>query len=121
MLIDSGDADMLTVRQIEETRARHAMLREALPGDDIATRDTAPYAWLALPDAWRAHIFVEAARTRGLALAAGEDFMVGRIDRASRHIRLALGQPQTRDELATGLAIVSDLLKSGPISSSLVA
>ncbi|MDP2125137.1 MAG: hypothetical protein Q8J92_12215, partial [Parvibaculum sp.] len=81
----------------------------------------APYAWLALPDAWRAHIFVEAARARGLALAAGEDFMVGRIDRASRHVRLALGQPQTRDELATGLAIVSELLKSGPISSALVA
>lgn len=121
MLIESGDADMLTARQIEETRARHAMLCEALPDSDIATHDTAPYAWLALPDAWRAHIFAEAARARGLALAAGEDFMVGRIDRASRHVRLALGQPQTRDELATGLAIVAELLKSGPISSSLVA
>ncbi|MEQ8282413.1 MAG: PLP-dependent aminotransferase family protein [Parvibaculum sp.] len=121
MLIESGDADTLTARQMEETRARHAMLREALPDSDIATNDTAPYAWLALPDAWRAHIFVEAARARGLALAAGEDFMVGRTDRASRHVRLALGQPQTRNELATGLAIVAELLKSGPISSALVA
>lgn len=121
MLIESGDADTLSMRQIAEMRARHTMLRETLPGYDMATRDTAPYAWLALPDAWRAHIFVEAARARGLALAAGEDFMVGRIDRASRHVRLALGQPQTRDELATGLAIVSELLKSGPISSALVA
>ncbi len=121
MLIESGDADTLRRRQIEETRARHAMLREALPDGDFTNRDTAPYAWLALPDTWRAHIFVEAARARGLALASGEDFMVGRTDRASRHVRLALGQPQTRDELATGLAIVSGLLKSGPISSSLVA
>ncbi|MDO8839412.1 MAG: PLP-dependent aminotransferase family protein [Parvibaculum sp.] len=121
MLIESGDADTLTMRQIAEMRARHTMLHEALPGHDIATRDTAPYAWLALPDAWRAHAFVEAARTRGLALAAGEDFMVGRTDRASRHVRLALGQPLTRQELAIGLGIIAELLAAGPISSSLVA
>ena len=121
MLIESGDADTLTRRQIEETHARQAMLRKALPHRNVATRDTAPYAWLTLPEAWRSHAFAEAARTRGVALAAGEDFMVGPTDRASRHVRLALGQPQTRMELATGLSIVADLLASGPMSSPLVA
>lgn len=120
-LIECGAAGTLARQQRDELRARHLMLHDALPGRNISDRETAPYAWLSLPEAWRSHAFAEAARARGLALAAGEDFMVGRTDRASRHVRLALGQPQTREELATGLAIVADLLASGPISSPLVA
>lgn len=118
MLIESGDADTLTRRQMEEMRARHAMLRGALPDGNIATHNTSSYAWLALPDAWRAHAFVEAARARGIAIAAGEDFMVGRPERASRHVRLAIGQPQTRDELEKGLVAIASLLSEIPIEIS---
>ncbi|MEX0838399.1 MAG: PLP-dependent aminotransferase family protein [Parvibaculum sp.] len=118
ILIEGGDADTLTRRQMEEMRARHAMLRGALPDGNIATRNTSSYAWLALPDAWRAHAFVEAARARGIAIAAGEDFMVGRPERASRHVRLAIGQPQTRDELEKGLAAIASLMGEIPIEIS---
>ncbi len=120
-LIESGEAAALTGRLREEMHKRHEMTAEALTGHDLAAHPSSLYAWLALPDIWRAHAFVDAARMRGLAIAAGEDFMVGRTDRASRHVRLAIGQPQTRAELAAGLAIVAELLATGPISSPLVA
>jgi hypothetical protein len=40
---------------------------------------------------------------------------VGRTDRAARHVRLAIGQPQTREELARGLAIIASLLSESHI------
>ncbi|MDP2151736.1 PLP-dependent aminotransferase family protein [Parvibaculum sp.] len=120
-LIESGDAAALTGKLREEMQTRHEMTAEALTGHELAAHPASLYVWLALPDIWRAHAFVDAARARGLAIAAGEDFMVGRMDRASRHVRLAIGQPQTRAELAAGLATVAELLATGPISSPLVA
>lgn len=120
-LIESGEAAALTEYLCEEMHTRHEMTVGALAGHELAAHPASLYVWLSLPDIWRAHVFVEAARTRGLAIAAGEDFMVGRTDRASRHVRLAIGQPQTRAELAAGLAIVAELLATGPIASPLVA
>lgn len=120
-LIESGDAEALTGKLRDEMRARHEMTADALAGHVLAAHPASLYAWLALPDIWRAHAFVDAAHSRGLAIAAGEDFMVGRTDRASRHVRLAIGQPQTRAELASGLAITAELLATGPMASPLVA
>ncbi|ABS63747.1 putative transcriptional regulator, GntR family [Parvibaculum lavamentivorans DS-1] len=120
-LMENGDGTMLTGKLREEMCARHEIAAAALKGRKLAAHPASLYVWMALPDTWHAHVFVEAARARGVAIAAGEDFMVGRTDRASRHVRLAIGQPQSREELAAGLGIVSELLDAGPISSSLVA
>jgi DNA-binding transcriptional MocR family regulator len=114
-LIETGDAAVLCARIRTEMAARHDMTAKALGPHRLTARPAALYVWLELPDAWRAHGFVEAARARGVAIAAGEDFMVGRTDRASRHVRLAIGQPQTRDELAHGLAVIASLLSESHI------
>ena len=120
-LIESGDAQALNGLMRAEMEERHRMTWEALAEYTLHQHDASLYAWLELPESWRAHNFVEAARARGLAIAAGDDFMVGRTDRASRHIRLALGQPASRDQLSEGLAIIRDLLETGPLSATLVA
>jgi len=114
-LIETGDAATLCERIRSEMAVRHEMTATALGTGRVTAHPAALYAWVELPDTWRAHGFVEAARTRGVAIAAGEDFMVGRADRASRHVRLAIGQPQTRDELARGLAVVTSLLSESHI------
>jgi len=81
----------------------------------IETGDAAELCARIRTETWRAHGFVEAARARGVAIAAGEDFMVGRTDRAARHVRLAIGQPQTREELARGLTVIASLLSESHI------
>lgn len=114
-LIETGDAAELCARIRSEMAARHEMTTQALGRQRLTAQSAALYVWLELPDAWRAHGFVEAARARGVAIAAGEDFMVGRTDRAARHVRLAIGQPQTREELARGLTVVASLLSESHI------
>ncbi len=113
-LIVSGGADELVARQRKEMLARHAIAMELLGHHDMRRHPAALYVWLRLPEEWRAHSFVEAARQRGVALAAGEDFMVGRPDRAARHVRIALGQAQSREALRHGLSIIASLLDSAP-------
>ena len=114
-LMETGDAATICMRIQAEMAARHAMTAEMLGRERLTFHPAALYTWMELPDAWRAHGLVEAARARGVAIAAGEDFMVGRTDRASRHVRLAIGQPQTRDELARGLTVISALLSESHI------
>ena len=120
-LIESGEAQTLNGLMRAEIGERHRLTKDRLAGYALRQHDASLYAWLELPDTWRAHHFVEAARAKGLELAAGDDFMVGRNDRASRHIRLALGQPGSRDRLSDGLAITRELLETGPLDTPLVA
>jgi DNA-binding transcriptional MocR family regulator len=109
-LMANGDAARICGNIIHEMRERHAMTERLLAGHAMKAHPASLYVWLELPHEWRAHAFVEAARRRGVAIAAGEDFMVGRMDRASRHVRLAIGQPQTRNELKRGLDTLAALL-----------
>ena len=114
-LIETGDAATICNRIAAEMQARHEMTARALNGHRLSAHPASLYVWSALPETWRAHAFVEAARARGVAIAAGEDFMVGRTDRASRHVRFAIGQPQTRDELQRGLDTIAALLSESHI------
>lgn len=109
-LIETGSAQSLCNSIIGEIRLRHDITSRALAAHRVSTHPASLYAWLELPESWRATAFVDAAQQRGVAIAAGEDFMVGRTDRASRHVRLAIGQPQDCAELERGLEIISALL-----------
>lgn len=115
-LIENGEGAKLVTRQKEEMRARHRIAREKLSGHDFRQHPSALHIWLRLPDKWRAHALAEAARLRGVAIAPGEDFMVGRPERASRHIRIALGQPQNRADLEQGLDVIASLLREAPVA-----
>ncbi|MAU59653.1 MAG: hypothetical protein CMI62_02860 [Parvibaculum sp.] len=114
-LMETGEAATICTRIRDEMAARHTMTADALGRARLTYDPAALYSWMELPESWRAHGLVEAARARGVAIAAGEDFMVGRTDRAARHVRLAIGQPQTREELARGLAVISGLLSESHI------
>jgi DNA-binding transcriptional MocR family regulator len=114
-LIETGDAATIRNRIAAEMATRHDMTARTLRGQRMTAHPASLYVWIELPESWRAHALVEAARARGIAIAAGEDFMVGRTDRASRHVRLAIGQPQTRDELQRGLDTIAALLSESHI------
>lgn len=120
-LMESGGANGIRERIVTEMAERHAITRAMLPGLRLTTHPNSLYVWLEPPEAWRANALVEAARLRGTAIAAGEDFMVGRMDRTSRHVRLAIGQPQTREELKQGLQTIAALLAETPVGIAVPA
>ncbi len=116
-LVETGTADTLLASQRKIVRTRNTMAREAL-GDNLDRANPhSPHLWLRLPEPWRTHAFVEAARTRGLAIAADEDFAIG-APPAEPHVRLALGAPRNDDELEKGIGILAGLLAEGPLGNA---
>jgi DNA-binding transcriptional MocR family regulator len=111
--VAEGTADRLLARQRGEARARQALAAEILgPGRAMADPQSF-HVWLALPPPWRGRDFVERARERGVALACGEPFAVGRAP-APDAIRISLGAAPDRDRLATALVTLAELLGERP-------
>jgi len=120
-LIAGGKAAEIVARQKAEIAARNQIAASCLAGVSFRQHPAAMHLWLQLPEGWRAHAFAEAARARGVLVGVGEDFMVGRPDRATRHLRLCLGQPATRADLEQGLDIIARLYAEAPIEMSALA
>lgn len=120
-IVGNGKAAAIVARQRVEIAARNELAATYLTGAAWRSHPAAMHLWLHLSEGWRAHAFADAVRARGVLVGAGEDFMVGRPDRASRHIRLCLGQPATRADVEQGLAVVAELLDEVPIEMSTLA
>ncbi len=90
-LIETGDAATIRNRIAAEMATRHDMTARTLRGQRMTAHPASLYVWIELPESWRAHALVEAARARGIAIAAGEDFMVG-----AHRPRLAPCTPRNR-------------------------
>ena len=116
-LIETGEAHDLLTRQKVEIRKRNKMaanlLRPWLP--DIHPHSA--HLWLPVPEVWRVHDFVEAARMRGVAIAADEDFAIT-APSGRRHVRITLGPPADMAECRRGISLVKDLLEEGPLSAA---
>lgn len=120
-IIENGSAADLVERQRKETATRNAIADRILGNARRRQNPAALHLWLALPEHWRATAFVEAARLRGVSIAAGEEFMVGHPDQASRHVRLCLGETRNRSKLEQGLEIISKLTSESPIKTPSLA
>ena len=120
-IITNGTADALLAKQKTEIAARNAIAARVFELTPRQYNSAALHLWLALPDHWRATAFAEAARLRGVAIATGEDFMVGHPDQASRHVRLCLGAATNRSKLEQGLTILRDLMAETPIETQALA
>jgi len=118
-LLRSGEAARLAGLQQKECRARNALARETLGAYLTRPHPDSPHLWIELPEPWQreghAYAFVEAARERGVALAADADFAIA-APPPSAHIRLALGAPESRALLEEGLARIKTLLEDGPLA-----
>jgi DNA-binding transcriptional MocR family regulator len=110
--IKDGTADAIVAERRREAAARQALVREGLGGADYEAHPFGYYAWLKLPEPWRADAFAADLRARGVLVSPPEAFVVGRA--AVPHaIRLCLGAPRTREDLVRGLATVAESLRAG--------
>jgi DNA-binding transcriptional MocR family regulator len=110
--IEDGTADRLAADARTEASARQAMARAALAGWRWRAHPTGFHGWLELPEPWRAEELAGAARARGVLVAPASAFAVGRP--AGEAIRLCLCATPSRSSLERGLAIIAELLATGP-------
>lgn len=113
VMVESGDAMKVARARLAETRARQLIAVKSLKTFNYETHPNASHVWLKLPEPWLEQDFVGLARRRGLLLMAADAFAVTRNAGAGR-IRLSLGSPETRADLARGMEILVDLLNDDP-------
>lgn len=118
-LIESGAAQAQVEWKREEMRARRALFDERLP--QLATRShgSAAHVWATLPPGWDAEQFARRARERSVHLNPAKSFTVGR-GRAPRALRLCLGSPPERAQVAEALDRLAGLLDDDTQRDALV-
>ncbi|HSB62287.1 MAG TPA: PLP-dependent aminotransferase family protein [Vicinamibacteria bacterium] len=107
--IRDGTADTIVAERRREAAARQALLRERLAEAEYDAHPFGYYAWLRLPEPWRADGFGAEMRARGVLVSPPEAFVVGRAP-VPHAVRLCLGAPRTREALGRGLGAVAEAL-----------
>jgi len=107
--LDDGTADAVMARKRSEAAARNVMAGEILTGLDLRQRQYGLFAWLLLPEPWRAADFTREAAERGVVVIPDEFFLTGQVP-APHAVRLALSRPQDRADMEKGLRILREIL-----------
>lgn len=110
---ESGAAQRMIAWKRHEARARRELADGAFAGRSLDAHRGSSHLWLPLPEPWTGAQFAETARRRGVLVSSPESFVTGR-GRTPAAVRVCLGTPGSRDEVARGLAILGRLLEQGP-------
>jgi DNA-binding transcriptional MocR family regulator len=113
----AGDGSLLAIRDAirAENRARQHLARGILTGFGPAADPSCPHLWLKLPEGWQAGSFTGEAGRLGLSVTPGDAFAVG--PPAIEAVRVSLGVPDDRAELAEALTRLRRLLERQPAAS----
>ncbi len=115
--IEDGTIDLFIEWHRRECRARFELAQKILGAPDTVARADSWHVWLPLPDPWRAEVFVQQAKLRGVALTPAQAFIVGR-ETIPHMVRVCLGTPSRKD-IEVGCATVARLLQQGSGASYL--
>ncbi len=77
------------------------------------------HLWLHVPEPWRADDFATAVNERGASVNPPSAFIVGR-GPVPHAVRVCLGAIRQREDLASALRILADLLEEPPRTSTFV-
>ena len=112
-LIETGQVNDIVEQQKQELRARQKILIHALDGLNVSTHPTSTHAWLTLTRDWEAARLVMALRRRGVAVLGSDLFVHDAKAQTPQAIRLNVGAPRSREDLARALEIIVDTLQLG--------
>lgn len=112
-LVESGAADRMIAWKRFEARARRDLADATLEARSITGDRGSSHVWLELPSPWRAGEFAALARERGVLVTPAESFVAVR-GSTPPAVRICLGTPGSREEVARGLAILEDILRRAP-------
>ncbi len=111
-MIEEGSAAQLVEEQQEELRARQALLDEHFAGLEYRNSPTATHAWLLLPEPWVGSRFALLCQERGVVVLAGGAFTL-KPEFSPQAIRINISAAMSREHLAKGLKIISQLARQG--------
>jgi DNA-binding transcriptional MocR family regulator len=111
--IRDGTAERILEANKRESALRRTRALDILGAWDLDCPPGCQFAWLHLPEPWRASDFANAAKGRGVVVAPAEAFAVGRRE-ASHGVRIGLGPPRDRGRLEQALQTLAELLRDGP-------
>jgi DNA-binding transcriptional MocR family regulator len=107
--IEDGTVDTILESRVAESKARLGLVREILGGYAFDSVPGHVYAWLHLPEPWRANDFVAEAARRKIRITSPEAFAIGRTE-PPHAIRICFGLPETREKMVAGLKTLADIL-----------
>lgn len=111
--IRDGTAVSILEGNLRELSARRERALEILGAWDMDCPPGSQYAWLHLPEPWRAADFATAAERAGVLLVPAGHFALGRQE-VAHGVRIGLGPPKHRADLESGLNRLAELLRDGP-------
>ena len=109
-LIRDGSAQVILEAIRSESVARQAIAREIFAGEQIAAHPEGPHLWLPLRGKWQIPELGAYLRANRVT-AKGDGFAVD--GEHPNALRVGLGTPRTRDDLAFGLKVIADALLQG--------
>ncbi len=115
--IEDGTAERILESRRQESNARLAMAQKNLPAERLSATSCCHHTWLELPPPWRAGEFTAEARRRGVIITPSDIFAAGRID-VPEAVRICIGMPRYRKQLAMTLDILCEILEK-PIIGNL--
>ncbi len=113
-LIEDGTAEENGRLVREQAKARQRIAGRYLGDWDIRRQEASLHLWLKLPETWGREAFTAECLRRGVAVASGELFALGR-QGIPHAVRLSVTGPRTESELESGLDVVRALLQSDEI------
>ncbi|NQW00364.1 MAG: PLP-dependent aminotransferase family protein [Rhodospirillales bacterium] len=113
--ISDGTGQELIKWQRQQARTRSELAISALDGFTLHADPAAFHVWLELPAPWRGDAFRLEAERKGVRLASGEAFVVGR-DAAPHALRICTGGAKSADDVSRGLNIITGILHERPNS-----
>jgi DNA-binding transcriptional MocR family regulator len=117
--IRSGVADSLLQSRRREARERQTLAAKIMAGWTFRGAPFGYHIWLQLPRAWRMEDFALRLVERGVLVTTADTFAIAR-GHCPQAVRVALGGPQTREQLRAGLETVAELLRRGPTTCASV-
>ena len=118
--IESGRGDEIIAWMKTETAARIEIARSHLGRFNFRAGPTSTFAWLELPDSWRADAYKAAAEEKGVRILTSETFATGSGPHPQA-VRMSIGCEHSRDEIDRAFKILADILIANPTAAQVVA
>lgn len=112
-LFQSGAADEIRQKSQRELSERLQLLVNRLGAFDLAWQPGMPFAWLNLPQGWRASTFTRMAEDEGVLVRPSDQFAMVH-GRAPNAVRVAVVGDIPRTQLEAGVAALAGLLPRPP-------